>query len=257
MALVLRLARPQVGLCWCALRTRASQSDRRWLASPANSYTTQGGRNLKPSVLVNILCGRERDGWVNPQLVNRLFEAISDGMDCGRPLGVNLTQGVTPVEKARNQIVTEFLRSSYAWLLMIDCDIVPPPHFLSLIDASDGEGKFIVGVPCPIIGDAGLTWNVANKKDDLHSNFYNALPAGWTRCDHLGVGFLAVRRCVLETVKSNWFDRTPTMGEDLAFCERAKGAGFSIWFHGAFQCDHLHSMSLLDAIRAKQRATAP
>lgn len=207
---------------------------------------------MNPSVSINILCGRERDGWINPQLVNRLFEAIGDGMQFRRQFGVDLTQGVTPVEKARNHVVTGFLKSDHKWLLMIDSDVIPPPHFLRLIDAAEAEGKFIVGVPCPIIGDAGLMWNVANKRDDLHSNFYDSLPPNWTRCDYLGAGFLAVRRCVLEALKSNWFDRTPTMGEDFAFCERAKAAGFASWFHGAFQCDHLHSMSLLDAMRAKQ-----
>ena len=191
-------------------------------------------------VLVNVLCGRERDGWLNPQLVIRLLEAIADANQCGRALGVDLTIGVSPVERARNQIVTRFLKSdvtksSHDWLVMIDCDVVPPAHFLRLIDAADQEAKFIVAAPCPMINEGGrVTWNVAHKIDERHSNFYQTLPAGWTAADHLGTGFLAVRRCVFESMKSGWFDRVPSMGEDFAFSERVRAAGFTPWFHGAF-----------------------
>jgi GT2 family glycosyltransferase len=122
---------------------------------------------------------------------------------------------------------------------------------LKLVDAAEADGKRVFGIPTPTISNDGLTWNVGlkMKDDELRCNLFNSVPPGWNRCDYLGGAFLAVHRCVLEAIKGDWFNRTPTKSEDFAFSERARNAGFSVWFNGDSQCDHIHSASLLEMLK--------
>jgi GT2 family glycosyltransferase len=212
---------------------------------------------MSNGITISVLCGHERSGWILPGLAARLFECLGDSMKERRPMATNFIEGVHPVEKARNQAVTEFLKSPCQWLLMLDNDVLPPKRFLHLFSQAETEGVFVFGLPTPMLGEAGLVWNVANKSDEQGSaNFYNTLPSGWNRCDLLGGAFLAVRRPVFETLKGEWFDRMGSSGEDFSFCKRAQAAGFRPWFNGDHQCDHLHNMSMLESIRGKSRAAA-
>lgn len=203
---------------------------------------------MNDPLMISVLCGRERDGWINPGLADRLFQSIADGMASRRPVAVNLVEGVFPVERARNIAVSNFLRSQFQWLLMLDNDIVPPKNFLKIITEAENEGRFLFGIPTPMIGDAGLQWNIAQRQDQLYCAFFKTLPAGWHRCDFVGGAFLAVRRPVFEAIKTDWFNRLPDKGEDFAFCQRTQDAGFQPWFTGHYQCDHIHSGSLRELI---------
>jgi GT2 family glycosyltransferase len=203
---------------------------------------------MRQSVAVITLCGREREGWINPALMMRIVECVYDGLQTRRQVAIDLKCGVSPAERARNQVTQEFLATNGSWLLMLDNDCIPPAHFLQLIDAAESKGKFLFGIPTPMATEAGLTWNVAVKKDEQCVPLAR-LPKGWNRCDYLGGAFLAIHRTVLEAIKSDWFTRTPTTTtEDWAFSERVRNAGFQPWFHGDFQCDHLHSLSMLEML---------
>jgi hypothetical protein len=204
---------------------------------------------MNQSVAVIILCGREREGWINPALMLRVVECVHDGLRTRRPVAIDLKCGVAPVERARNQIVSDFLSSAGSWLVMVDNDTIAPEHFLRLIDAAEADGKFLFGIPTPMITEAGLTWNIAAVTREQCAPL-KVLPSGWCPCHYMGAAFLAIHRSVLETMKSDWFTRTPaTTTEDFAFCERARSAGFQPWFHGDYQCDHVHSISLLEMLQ--------
>lgn len=207
-----------------------------------------------PPVMIQIMCGKERDGWITPGLMARTLEATSDGAASRRPVLVNLTQGVMPVEKARNQAVTDFLKSPCSWLLMLDNDVIPAPHFLHMIRDAENEGKSFVGAPCPMIGDHGVSLNVAQRKDNLRCDFYNRLPAGFTRCDYIGAACIAVHRRVLEKLKAPWFEWGQTMSEDFNFCRKAQDAGFSLWAHGSYLCSHLHTVNLADILNSTAKS---
>jgi len=183
--------------------------------------------------------------------MKRVVESLYDGLQARRPISIDLQYGTSPVEMARNLVVKNFLQNPSNWLIQIDNDVVPPEHFLKLVDAAEAEGKRVFGIPTPTISNHGLAWNIGLKHqdDELRCNLFNSLPPGWNRCDYLGGAFLAVHRCVLEAIKGDWFNRTPTKSEDFAFSERARKAGFSLWFHGDSQCDHIHSASLLEMLK--------
>jgi hypothetical protein len=206
---------------------------------------------MNQSVAVIVLCGRERDQWINPGLMMRIVECVHDGLQTRRPLAIKLQYGISPIEMARNLVVKEFLQTPGQWLVQVDNDVICPEHFLRLFDQAENEGKRVFGIPTPMIGNSGLSWNVGNRRDDVFCDLLPTLPTGWNRCDYVGAGFLAVHRCVLETIKSEWFDRLPNKSEDFSFCQRVRQAGFSIWFNGDYQCDHIHSSSLLEALTGK------
>jgi GT2 family glycosyltransferase len=211
---------------------------------------------MNQSVAVIVLCGRERDSWINPGLMMKIVESVYDGLQARRPVAIGLKCGVSPVIRARNQAVQEFLASAGSWLVMVDNDTIPPKHFLRLIDLAEAEGKLVFGVPTPMITNnllddnkLALSWNVGNKeKDDCRrSNFFVTLPRGWNKCDFVGGAFLVAHRSVLEKIGSDWFDLIPEINcEDFSFCERVRNAGFSVWFRGDVVCDHVHSVSLLE-----------
>src|SRR5215472_12523672 len=138
---------------------------------------------MNQPVAVIILCGRERESWINPALLMRVVECIYDGSQIRRPVAFDLKCGVRPVERARNQIVGEFLKSPASWLVMVDNDVIPPAHFLKLIDQAEAEGKFLFGIPAPMIKETAILWNVALKKDELQCGALTTLPRGWSRCD--------------------------------------------------------------------------
>lgn len=204
---------------------------------------------VNQSIAVIVLCGEERSGWIHPSLMMRIIESVCDGLQTRRPVAVGLKCGVSPVEKARNQIVQEFLASPCSWLIQIDNDTVPPPNFLKLIETAEAEAKLVFGIPTPMINHNGPSWNVGIKQDEGSCALFATLPKGWNKCDYTGTGFLAVHKTVLKAIKSDWFNFTPTHSEDFAFCLRAQKAGFQTWFNGDFQCDHAHTINLLKMLQ--------
>jgi hypothetical protein len=77
---------------------------------------------------------------------------------------------------------------------------------------------------------------------------YNHAPQGWTKIDYAGCGLMAIRRCVLEAVRAPWFAFQEHISEDFDFCSKAGAAGFQVWTHGDYVCDHLHTCSLLQVL---------
>jgi GT2 family glycosyltransferase len=200
---------------------------------------------MNQPVAVIVLCMEERSGWIHPSLMMRVVECVSDASRARRQVAIGLKCGISPVEKARNQIVQEFLASPCSWLIQIDNDTVPPARFLQLVSAAETESKLIVGIPTPLVTLGGLSWNVGMRRDEIRCDLLKTLPKGWNTCDYTGAGFLAIHRQVLEAIRSDWFTSMSTHSEDFAFCKRARDAGFQIWFNGDFQCDHAHTISLL------------
>ena len=86
---------------------------------------------MKNSVLLAVLSGTERDGWLAPFLLNFLMGA---GRGLGRDVQLQLMHAVRPVDAARNQIAEDFLRSDCEWLCMIDNDMSPPVDLLHMVN---------------------------------------------------------------------------------------------------------------------------
>ena len=72
---------------------------------------------------------------------------------------------------------------------------------------------------------------------------------GLQEVDAIGTGCFLVSRSVMETIKAPFAtiwdeDGIRHIGGDLAFCQRAKAAGFRIWAHYDYPCTHWKEMEL-------------
>src|SRR5437868_3493167 len=124
--------------------------------------------SMNPGLFITVLCGNERDGWLAPALMERLFQALGESARMQRQVVIYFQKGASPVDRARNLGVEAFLASPCDWNLQLDNDTVPPPHFLKLIDEAEADGKSIVGAPCPFLADTGVAWNVGFKRGDRY-----------------------------------------------------------------------------------------
>lgn len=208
---------------------------------------------VNKTVMVAVLCGSERDGWIVPQLMLRILEGYED---LRRPIDIQLIVGFSPVDRARNEAVARFLKSQAEWLVQIDNDVVPSPHFLRMIPEAEQSGRFVLGCPTPFVGET-ICFNtpISTRNGNLYG-MPSMLRRGWFKSPTLGGAVLMVHRKVFEKLAPPYFQIDPewlkTNGrasrEDFFFGEKATAAGFECWAHVDFPASHLHTCDLLQLI---------
>lgn len=180
--------------------------------------------------------------------------AIQRMAAAGRPPVEVFYLSNVPIEAARNLLAERFLASDAEVLLFLDSDIAPPDGVLALA----GAGVPVVGAWCPLL----------TRDHELHPNLYRLSPDGrshqpcWEesdvpiRVDAVGMGCTFIRREVLERLARPWFafERAGEgaegwIGEDIAFCRKAREAGFGIWAAPSVKCGHVKAVDLLALYR--------
>ena len=166
--------------------------------------------------------------------------------------------GSGPVlDKARNDMTERFLATTADWMLMVDSDMVFRPDLLErLLEVADPEERPIVGPLCYGMNHNG-PWPVIYSLKDHH--FYpipNPPADDLLRVDAMGAGCLLIHRSALEKMasKSDWpgrwwdhlyLDDQP-VGEDLAFCLRARAVGLPLFVHTGLRIGHLKEKIKVD-----------
>jgi hypothetical protein len=202
------------------------------------------------SVLVAILTGNERDGWLAPGLAGFFF-GIGKSSNVKRDIQFELMHNVRPVDAARNAIAESFLNSGCEWLCSIDNDTVPPQNLLEMIDRAEEHMDIIVpmsyttanfvhrGAPTEL-GIAGA-WLPRQK---------TAISCDWVELDLVSSGVLLARRRVFERMPKPFFrfvydeDGRVTECEDLFFSRKARETGLSIWGNQKFYAEHYKTLPL-------------
>ena len=148
-----------------------------------------------------------------------------------------------PISNNRNKIVQDFLYNSDAdYLLMIDADIIPPENLLNLADFQ----KDIISPICFIYQKNMVAPLVMRMNPE---GTYGIMPfngtEGLVEVDAVGTGCIILSRKVLEhpDLKAPFMneydqDGVKKYGLDFAFCRRAKKAGFKIYCHLDYACQH-------------------
>lgn len=216
------------------------------------------------------------DSWIHADLVATLLQGL---MTAGsRGVHLNLITGNRPVAHARNHAAGEFLRSDAEWLVMVDHDTVPVRNFIEIIPMMEADGKFIAGLPYPVMPGRdgafpyphfGLGW----LNDSGGYRGLGNLPPDWsTGYDFLGGGCLVVHRTVFEKVPQPYFKMVSNdaqveilssekglvgRGEDQYFTYKAKEAGFGLWVHSDFTCEHYKTIPLLTVMGMLQSVATP
>lgn len=154
----------------------------------------------------------------------------------------------SPIASARNRIAREFREASqpFDYLLMVDSDVVPSTNPLDLVK----RDLDVVGQLCPIwkgqlAPGREVMWNVVPLEGSV------LIGEGLTQVQGIGAGCLLIARRVLEHpemrapfTEEHDEDGVRTVGEDLAFCKRARAAGFEVWADLGARCSHHREVDL-------------
>ncbi len=71
------------------------------------------------------------------------------------------------------------------------------------------------------------------------NGFYHDYPEGVIEVEATGMACTLIKREVFEKTPQPWFFPEPVIGEDKAFCQRAKSAGFKIYCDTTLECGHI------------------
>lgn len=156
--------------------------------------------------------------------------------------------------QARGLSLEAFLKSKADYLLLVDCDQTWPPNAISKLVAHDLPivSALVFGTNPPFYP----SWRNWSEEQQALVAHEGALPYQQIlEVDAVGAGFCLIRRDVAEAVPLDAFTPMPavecdwnSVGEDLAFCYRAKQAGFSC--HVDLTCEVGH-LATLPAGRAQ------
>ena len=164
-----------------------------------------------------------------------------------------------PYENNLHHCINDFMNSDEDFWLNIDSDNPPVKNPLDLVELD----KDIVGLPTPVWnyskpGERPIYWNGYKWNEEKQG--YNEWPIkkGLQEVDAIGTGCFLISRRVFENPlmrKAPFericrFDGTVEYGNDLAFCRRALKAGFKIYCHFGYPCNHVVELPLLEVIEA-------
>lgn len=159
-----------------------------------------------------------------------------------------------PGESNRNRLVRDFLETDNEYLLMIDDDNPPMKNPLDLLI----HKKDIFALPTPVFKQdaGGMCWMVGKNfgtVEDPDYRAYKASGTGLVEVDFVGSGCLLVHRRVFEAIKApfmrQWDENgVAQRGQDIMFSQRATQAGFKMWVHWDYVCNHHKVVDLINFI---------
>jgi hypothetical protein len=196
----------------------------------------------KPKVLLCVLCGRERETWINPALFRALLHLQDERFD----VTVDLAYDLKPHEFARNHCVMNAKARGYDYLCMVDNDMVLPGNFGHILHEAIASGKAVVGLK------AGAFCWTGNDLRMLSCHDNGQVDGNFRRTGVVGGGCLIISSQVWKTIpKGPWFRwvvnddewcSTKT-SEDLFFCELVQEHGLEVWTHKT-AAGHLKTIDL-------------
>lgn len=185
---------------------------------------------------------------------------------------------ITPTKKPfvanLHLAVRKCLEGGFDFLLLVDDDNPPTNNPLDLVELD----LDIVGLPTPVWhsgvrGDRPFYFNALDAETEggvmkgfrpIQDSRPNFSFSGLHECDAVGTGCVLIHRRVLKTLMDNakgspskapfmrvWNDDGSVhMGNDYAFCSRAKNAGFKVYAHFDYPCEHINQLEITEVATA-------
>lgn len=195
----------------------------------------------KPKVLVCILCGSERHGWINPRLSTAVVNMSHDPRFA---VQLEWLQDLRPVEYARNLAFDKARSRKVDWCVQIDNDTAPIDPLSVLVQAAHRSKIDIIG----------LSYGAEqNGKFRVLSELNGENAGPFAGVKNIAAGCLMVRSNVWNTLPAPWFrwvngedellSPNGGCGEDVYFVRTALAAGFKLWTHHEL-AGHFHSTDI-------------
>lgn len=152
--------------------------------------------------------------------------------------------GFSLVYEARERVCQKALDMGLDWIMMVDSDMVIPSDTVHRLLAHN----------LPIV--SGLAFKRSppyqccayERVEETDGGwFLRALrewPEGLMEVAGVGTACILIRREALEAIPQPWFFPVPGLGEDLAFCDRARKAGIPIRVDTTIKTRHLTTIGV-------------
>ena len=194
-------------------------------------------QETKPSVLVCVLCGPERDHWINPRLVVTLLKMQSDNRFT---VEIEFIHGMHGIDRARNLAIDKAREIQADWLMQIDNDISHAAP-LDVLAEANGAGLDIIAVSSGLSLKEGTYQPNVDLAGDRCGNFM--------RVSNAGAGLLMIRSSVWNKLpKGPLFVWSADCGEDVYFARLAQALGFKLWTHASL-ADHFKTVNITSLLK--------
>lgn len=197
-------------------------------------------------------------GSIHWQTVTAL-EGLRDATPGLRP--ILYQEGNLSVALTRNKIVKRFLETDCSVLVMVDDDIVVPPHLMEAIVPHVPEFA-MVSIPHPMPGSDNASLVLSAFQANSFGLILAELEQGLNEVDAVATGCVAISREALEKLGPNPFriESDPDAeitSDDFLFCADLRAAGYRIgcWWDGWF-CDHIRAVQLAPLMEARLHSTS-
>lgn len=204
---------------------------------------------MSPRVLITVPNG---DAWIHKNVAMALLRMQIDPAGC-RPTIMLPTHSpyVNNLHKCRKT----FLEGPFDYWLSMDDDNPPIRNPLELVHLE----LDVIGCPTPVFAnhkpgeDFPMYWNALDWVGDGWKP--HECKEGLQEVDAIGSGCMLLSRAVMEAVKAPFMriwneEGIVEVGGDYAFCQRAKAAGFQIFAHFDYPCQHFNEVELNEAAHA-------
>jgi hypothetical protein len=212
----------------------------------------------KPKVLVCVLCGVERQNWINPDLSINLIQMARDTRFDVNYLPVRDRR---PWPGARNTTIVAARQIDADWVISFDNDnFVPGMNPLDII-ADAGDDKHVIGMSYGLGADSG---NFLIYPSEGHGEWNG----DFREEQSIGGGVMMVRNIVWKTIPKGpwyrWVDAesetlVPVPGittpEDQYFCTLVRKFGIKVWSHRQF-AGHYRSVDVTGMVCTLSRMGA-
>lgn len=164
------------------------------------------------------------------------------------------------VYTAREAMADYVVDSGATHLLFIDSDMTPPPE--TIVKLLEADKDIISAMifkraypyqPC-FYTKCRVVWGKEGGKEVCKPIMEGPMePETWPNdgvfeMEGVGTACTMIKREVFEGMERPWFFPLPNMGEDLAFCVKARKAGFKVWTHFGVDCGHISSFEVNKAV---------
>lgn len=164
------------------------------------------------------------------------------------------------IYESRNELAKKSVQLGCDYTLWLDSDMVVPADALSkMIKHMENGKQFVTGVyyrrvkPYTPVLFKELDMHQKTAKWEDYNDYPQDKPFKIGGC---GFGCVLIDNEILFSIagkNEQWFSPFNNLGEDLAFCQRARDCGYDIWCDPTIQCGHTGSLvvtkELYDSLR--------